>query len=375
MYKKNNKYKHMKFAFSILLIIHGLIHLLGYIKAFFETETSKQIVGVSKPIGSIWLVTFILFMIVAIQFLTNKKWFYLGLVAVLISQTLIILAWQDAKLGTIANILILLVSTSAFATHKFNTMVESESKHILQNINLDKFAVISENDVLHLPQIVRKWLFNSGTMGNPKVQTVRLKQVGTMRTKPNSNWMPFEAMQYFNTKRPSFVWQTKVSAMPLITMMGRDKLMDGKGEMLIKLAGLLPVVNVSDNLKINSGAMLRYLAEICWFPSAVLNDYITWKTVDSNSAKATFNYKNQSVSGIFTFNDNGDFTSFKAYRYYGNNKNSQLEKWQITVDDYKVFHDIKIPSQCKVSWQLKDGDFNWLNVEIIDIDYNLVKLY
>lgn len=365
----------MRYAFSILVIIHSLIHLLGYIKAFFETDITKQLVGISKPIGSIWLVTFIMFMVVAIQFLTNKKWIYLAFIAVIVSQILIILYWNDAKFGTIVNIIILLVSISAFATDRFDRLIEKESKQILRNIKAIKLPIILENDMVHLPQIVQKWIFNSGAIRKPKLQTVRLKQEGTMRTKPNSKWMPFEAAQYFNIENPSFVWQTKVAAMPLINMVGRDKLEDGKGEMLIKLAGLIPVVKESDNPKINSGAMLRYLAEICWFPLAALNNYLSWETVNSNSAKATLTYKDQSVSGIFSFNDEGDFMAFESERYYGGSENSQLEKWQITVAGYKIFHDIKIPSQCKVIWKLKHSDFNWMNLEVVDIDYNLSKIY
>lgn len=372
---KKGGYKHMKYTFSIILITHGVIHLLGYIKAFFETDISKQLVGVSKPIGYVWLVTFIMFMVVAVQFLMDKKWFYLALIAVLVSQILIILAWQDAKFGTVVNIIILIVCIFGFSTYKFSTIVESESQHILQNIKAEKIPIISENDVLHLPQIVQKWMLNSGAMGNPKAQTARLKQVGTMRTKPKSKWMPFEAIQYFNTENPSFIWQTKVWAIPLIIMLGRDKLKDGKGEMLIKLAGLVPVVNASDNPKVNSGTLLRYLAELCWFPSATLNEYIIWETLDANSAKATFTYKNQSVSGIFLFNDNGDFIAFEADRYYGSNKEAQLEKWQITAEEYKIFQGMKIPAQCKVIWKLKDGDFNWLNLEIVSIDYNVSVTY
>ena len=67
----------MRFIFFIVVLIHGIIHLLGFIKAFFETDISIQLVGVSKPIGSIWLVAFLLFMVVAIQFLTGEKWFYM----------------------------------------------------------------------------------------------------------------------------------------------------------------------------------------------------------------------------------------------------------------------------------------------------------
>ncbi|REE07704.1 hypothetical protein DFQ09_11134 [Winogradskyella pacifica] len=365
----------MKSAFSFILIIHGLIHLIGYVKAFFETDISKQLVGVSKPIGSIWLVTFIMFIVVSIQVQTGKKWFYLGLIAVLASQILIILAWSDAKFGTITNIVILLVSISAFASDRFDALVEKESKQILQNIKTKNLPIISENDIVHLPQIVQKWIINSGSIGNPIVQSVRLKQIGNMRTKPNSKWMPFEATQYFNVENPSFIWQTKVAALPLINIHGRDKLKDGKGEMLIKLAGLLPLVNASDNPKIDSSAMHRYLAEICWFPSAALSNYLSWEIINFNAAKATFIYKDQSVSGIFTFNDKGDLITFEAKRYYGGSENSKLEKWQITLEAYKVFHDIKIPYKSNVTWKFKEGDFNWLNLEVVALDYNSTVIY
>ena len=93
---------------------------------------------------------------------------------------------------------------------------------------------------------------------------------------------------------PSFIWSTTVDAMSVISMIGRDKLVNGKGAMLIKLAGLFSVVNVSENEKINSASMIRYLSELCWFPSAAISDYITWERIDSNSAKAVFSCNNES---------------------------------------------------------------------------------
>ena len=365
----------MKFVFSFILIIHGLIHLLGYAKAFYITNSSSQVLGVSKPIGSIWLVTFIMFIVATMQYLTNKKWFYVAFVAVLVSQVLILLAWKEAKFGTIANIIILIVSISAYATNCFNTMVESESKQILQNIKLESLPIISENDIAHLPKIVQKWLSNSGVTQNEKVKAVRLKQVGEMRTKPNSNWMSFEATQYFNVENPAFIWNAAVDAMLGIKMLGRDELQNGKGKMLIKLGGLLPVVNESHNSKMNSGAMIRYLAEICWFPSAALNNYITWKSIDVTSAEATFTYNNLSVSGVFTFSSKGDFIAFEADRYFGGNNDATLETWRVEALSYKEFNGVRIPNTSKVTWKLPEGDFNWLNLEITDIEFNSAHLY
>jgi len=360
----------MKYTFAILLCIHGLIHLMGFVKAFYLTDINMQVLGLSKPMGSLWLIVFILFVISASQLLTQKKWFYIVFVTVFISQFLIILVWQEAKYGTIINIIILLASMSAFGNHRFDKMVEAETKAIIIEKIDSETKIITEADLKKLPEIVKLWLQRSHVVGNERVYSVSLIQQGHMRTKPDSKWMPFRATQYFNVDDPSFVWYTSVNTMPLMSMVGRDKFWNGEGEMLIKLAGLIPVVNVSNNEKINSGTMLRYLSELCWFPQAVINDYIEWEPMSSTSAKATFTYKNQSVFGTFSFTEEGDVMAFEAQRYYGGTEDSKLENWRVETSSFKKFDGIRIPNQCKVIWQLEEGDFHWLSLEIIDIAYN-----
>jgi hypothetical protein len=166
---------------------------------------------------------------------------------------------------------------------------------------------------------------------------VRLKQKGELKTKPEGKWMPFTAEQYFDVKNPAFVWVTDVTAFPEIHLSGRDKFYDVKGEMLIKLLSLIPVVDEGKNDKVNSGTMLWFLGETCWFPSAVLNQYITWEEVDANSAKATFSLNNKKVSGLFTFTKNGEFKSFEAERYYGAGEDAQKEKWLVEAISYLKF--------------------------------------
>ena len=83
--------------------------------------------------------------------------------------------------------------------------------------------------------------------------------------------------------------------------------------------------------------MLRYLGEIVWVPSAALSDYITWEEMDSTTARATMSYGGITASGIFKFDENGDFVSFEADRYYYRKEGSTLEKWVITAKKNKEF--------------------------------------
>lgn len=359
----------MKYAFAILLCIHGLIHLMGFVKAFYLTDINKQVLGISKPIGSIWLIVFLLFVISASQFLTHKKWFYIAFAAAFVSQILIIMTWKEAKYGTIINVIVFLVSMSAYGNYRFDKMVADETKAILAKKSDSNTRIITKQDIEKLPEIVKHWLQRSHVLGKEKVYSVSLTQKGDMRTKPHNKWMSFDATQYFNIDDPSFVWDTTVKVMPLITMVGRDKFRNGEGEMLIKFAGIIPIVNVSKNNKINSGTMVRYLSELSWFPQAAINEYITWEAINATSAKATFTYQDQSVSGTFLFTEEGDVMAFETQRYYGGTEDSTLEHWRVETNSYKTFDGIKIPNKSTVTWQLEAGDFHWLTVEIMDITY------
>lgn len=274
-------------------------------------------------------------------------------------------------LASILFLIVLFISLSAYSKHQFKKMVSNEVKVLLENVSVDNISVITENDIKYLPLIIQKWMHNSGVIGKKRIVSVRLKQIGEMRMKPDGKWLPFKAKQYFDIENSSFVWSTKVNEKRLLNMQGRDKFENGAGEMLIKLASLIPVVNEGNNEKINQGTMIRFLSESCWFPSAAIQDYISWKDIDATSAKATFTVNEQSVSGVFKFSTEGDLLSFESQRYFGGKKEATLENWLVEVIDYKIFEGVKIPNKCKVTWRLKDGDFNWLNLEVTDLEYNI----
>lgn len=361
----------MKIEFLVMVVMHGLIHFMGFAKAFDFGNMAQFTKDISKPMGLLWLLTGLLFIVMGVLYLMKKEtWPILAIIAVVLSQLLIFIVWKDAKFGTIANAIILLVGIVGLGHFQFDKMVQKEMDALLQTIQIKDTAVITESDISHLPEIVRKWMQNSGVIGNEKIVSVRLEQKGEMKTKPEGKWMPFTATQYFNVKDAAFVWTTEVDFMPMIDMVGRDKLIDGKGEMLIKLANVIPIVDEGNNEKINSGAMLRYMAEIVWFPSAVLCDYVLWEAINANLVKATFTLNGKAVSGIYTFSDEGNFKSFEADRYYGGGKDATLETWFIKAEDYKDFKGFKIPNKCNVTWKLEDGDFNWLNLEITDWTFN-----
>jgi len=366
----------MKIIFLLILLIHGLIHLLGFLKAFQFAEISQLTQNISETSGLVWLTAIIIFLFASIQFIMKIEWWWLSaFLGILISQILIIIFWQDAKFGTIPNVIILLVAIIAFANWNFNRMTSHEISNLYsQNKNVEKSTITPKNlSILPIP--VQKWLSKSGIVGKDKISFVRLKQKALMKMKPEQeDWAEATAEQYFTIENPAFIWKVKMKMKPFFNIVGRDLFINGKGRMTIKLLSLINVVDAAGE-KIDTGTIQRFLGEMVWFPSAALSPYITWEPIDSLSARATTHYKGTVDSGIFYFNEQGDFIRYSAFRYMGNELNAERKKWTITANKVKEMNGIRIPVEMEATWELDSGDWNWLKLEISEIEYNIAQEY
>ncbi|MFY9218818.1 MAG: DUF6544 family protein [Tepidanaerobacteraceae bacterium] len=263
---------------------------------------------------------------------------------------------------------VLFIVGSYIARFVFYQNIEKEVEEIFSKVE-NKNEIVTKEDVERLPKNVQKWLQYSGVIGKKRITAVRLKQKAEMRLAEDKAWMPVQAEQYFTSQEPSFIWKANIKAAPFIHISGRDKYENGKGNMLIKVLSLFTVAD-SKGKEIDQGTLLRYLAETIWFPSAALNEYLTWEEIDEQNAKATMTYGDITASGVFTFNSEGEVVKFEAERYGVFDGEIRLETWSIPVRDYKQFEGIKIPTKGNVTWKLDTGDFNWFNFEVTEIEYN-----
>lgn len=359
----------LRLAFFLLILIHGLIHLLGFIKAFDLASIEQLTQPISKARGLFWLTATLLMISAGIlYYFKNEPWWIFALLAVLISQTLIILHWQDAKAGSFPNAALLIMCFLAFGSYRFNNMVSTEVNQFLPQAQASS-SIIDENTIAHLPSPVKKWLTQSGVLGKNHIRSVHLWQSGQMRLDADKSWIPFQSEQWFTIDPPGFIWQAKVGQGSLMAFDGKDKYESGKGHMLIKLHSWIAIADANGPF-IDQGAAIRYLAETLWFPSAALSPFITWKEISPYQAQATLVDSQTSVTGIFSFDENGRPVRFEADRYY--DQTQKLEPWLIEVDinNYKTLNGIEVPTKANVIWKLESGEFKWLNIEVERIVYS-----
>jgi|SRR5687768_13515359 len=102
-------------AIAILLVVHGLIHLLGFAKAFGLAELRHLTQPISPFLGLWWLLAAVLFVTAGVTvFVWPRGWWAIGACAVVISMFAIVPSWIDAKFGAFANAIVLLAVAFGF---------------------------------------------------------------------------------------------------------------------------------------------------------------------------------------------------------------------------------------------------------------------
>jgi hypothetical protein len=117
-------------------------------------------------------------------------------------------------------------------------------------------GLVTEADLEGLPEPVQRWLRWSRVVGTPRPVTVRLKQDGQFRLGEDRGWLPFAAEQYFTSGPPAFLWWVRMRIVPLVSVAGRDRYVDGQGDMDLRLLSLVPVVRKRGG-GLNQGDLLR----------------------------------------------------------------------------------------------------------------------
>ena len=149
----------MYIFFIVLIFLHGLIHLMGYLKAFGYAELKELKKPIGKSDGLVWGISTVLFLLTGLlNLLGFGYWWIFGIIATFTSQFIIMKYWSDAKIGTIANIIIFVGSIMGVAQFNFQNTILLEKIDMLGTAEY-KNRIIDSNDIKPLPYPVQRWIF------------------------------------------------------------------------------------------------------------------------------------------------------------------------------------------------------------------------
>ena len=365
----------MRILFLILVILHGLIHLLGFVKAFGLKEVKELTLHISKPIGIVWLIVAALFLIFGIlYFIYNKYAWLFGLVAVITSQILIFYFWKDAGYGTIPNLVILLVSLVSFGSYLLNHEFTSHVKYDFAENNTLSIDLLTENDIAHLPMIVQKYLHFTKSVGQSKVKNFRAEFIGGMRSKPDDEYMKVQSVQYNFYMKPSRYFFMSASKMGLPAT-GLHIYQSETATFEVKILNWFKIIDARGD-KMNQTETVTLLNDMCFIaPATLIDRRITWEAITDTTVNVIFKNGNISVSAVLYFNENGELVNFISYdRYDTDGKKYNSYPWATPVEDYRRINGYLLPGKAKLNYLKPDGVFTYGELEYKSVKYNLNRI-
>ncbi|ESU25294.1 hypothetical protein FLJC2902T_31020 [Flavobacterium limnosediminis JC2902] len=358
----------MKFLLAILLILHGLIHLMGFAKAFHYGKITQIKDEISKPIGILWLLDSVLFILSAVLLLLkNDFWILLSVIALIISQILIFKTWKYAKFGALINIFLLIIVILSYGSIRFENDFKNDTKKSITISNSKKTEILTQNDIKHLPLVVQNYLKYAGAINKPKVKNMRVVFEGEMREN-GKRYFPFTSEQYNFFEEPSRLFFMKGKMFGL-TVPGYHKYQDGKAAMNIKLFGIFPIIR-------HSGAVMDKTETVTLFndmcllaPATLIDKRIQWQFIDDKTVKATFTNKESRISARLYFNEKGHLVNFISDDRTAMADGKQYP-FSTPVSDYKSVNGIKLMSYGEAVWYYPDGKFTYGKFHLKEIQYN-----
>lgn len=368
----------MKFVFIFIVLVHGLIHLVGFTRSHRVGEnhlpTEQQKADRFRGVFTIgWLLSCILFIsTIPGLFLGTSWWLQVLVVAVIISQVMILLHWKEAKAGTILNVMIALVIIGATGFRGFSGLAVKEVQKMLAgSVKNTAIDIAGENRLDSLPLPVQHYLRYAGVIGKPVVNTVKVKQSGDFTMKAGQRPVYFEAEQFYAVQQASFVWlaQMYIAGVPVVEV--HDQYINGKGAMYARAAGFFTVADARGP-EIDEGSQVRLLSEMVWFPSAFLNANIIFKPVNDSTFIVILHDHGRDVQVTMLVDPQGRLQQLHTKRYYAHDGSFSLEEWQVDMQEYGVRNGCNIPVKCTVAWKLKQGDLVYATINVGEVSVNPV---
>ena len=363
----------LKTIFILITLFHGLIHFMGFAKAFGVGNITQLTKEISKPMGVLWFSTGLLFMICIALFLLKKdSWVYFALIAVILSQILIINSWQDAKFGTIANVLVLLFVIIGFFQIKFKNEYRNEVKIGLEKSKNIQKGILNEAEIAYLPEPVQKYIRYTGFIDKPIVKNFKINFSGKIRDHAKPVWMELTSEQYNFIKIPTRLFYLDAT-MKGLPVGGFHCFKNGVAYMDIRLLSIFKVEYQSGKV-MDVSETVTFFNDICVMaPGALIDKRIKWLEVFGNKVKASFTNSAITITAWLYFNEKGEMVNFVSEdrSALGANGITSKHKWSTPMRDYKNINGYRLASYAEAVYTYPEGDFTYATFELKNIGYNL----
>jgi len=248
--------------------------------------------------------------------------------------------------------------------------VRSPVTHASPGATLLDAPAITPADWAGLPAPVQRYFARTLQRGARRVALADIRHTGDFALRPN-DWKPFTSLQRYSTRPRGFAWDATIRMMPLLPVRVRDTYINGAASMRGAAGGLVTIVNQAGTPGLASGALMRYLAELAWLPTALLpSEGVEWTAVDDSTAHATLIDAFTSVSLDFHFYAEGGIARVSGVRMRDVEGTAIPTPWEgVFSRDVVTVDGMQLPASAEVAWTLPEGRHAYWRGRVEDVRY------
>lgn len=364
----------MKIAFVALLILHGAIHLIGFVKAFDLGKVAALREPVSRPMGALWLLAAAAFAVSAALFVwAPRAWWAAAAIALVVSQTLILRSWTDAKFGTLANLIVAVPVALALLDLRGSSFSSTYQREVARGLaRRSEQTLVTEAEVAALPPLVGAYLRRVGVVGKPHVQSFRARMHGAIRSAPDAAWMRYKVEQHSFYDEPTrlFFMEASLYGLPFDVL---HQYAGGAATMRVRVLSLVNVVDARGP-EMTRAETVTLFNDLCFLaPAALLRADVVWKEARGRTIEGTFTNAGNTISATLEFDERGDLVGFVSNDRYRSSDGKAFVNvpWSTPVKEHRDFGGYRLMAYGEGVWKDPGADFVYITFTIDDIAYNV----
>jgi hypothetical protein len=232
-------------------------------------------------------------------------------------------------------------------------------------------SLVTEQDIVHLPLPVQRYLHFAGAVGKPMINNFRVRFEGGMKRNRTADWMDVDVQQYefFGDNARLFYIRASMFGVPFD---GLHSYIGDSAAMQITVASLFKIVDAKGDTMTRSETVTLF-NDICLMaPAMLIDSTIRWEQIDSLTVRAVFTNKQHTISADLFFDPTGALVNFSSLdRYLSEDGSSYTNyRWTTPIREYKNIEGRMVPTYAEAIWHTPEGPFPYARFRVVDIEYN-----
>jgi hypothetical protein len=288
----------------------------------------------------------------------------MGVLAVLLSQGLIVSAWSDAKWGSLGNVLLLgwaLVLFGRWGPGGLHAAFAQQAAMPAPPAS----EVLTEADLKTLPAPLARYIRASGALGQPRPQELRVQFQGRIRGGPDDEWMPFRSQQInrIAPKSRHFLLQATRASFPVDVL---HRYENAEARMEVRLLSLFPLAR-EEGATLSRAETVTLFNDLCLYaPGALVSPDVQWASEGPLQVRGSFIEGPHRVSATLSFNQSDELIDFVSDdRAILTPEGSFVQqRWSTPVEAYRSFGAFRAASRGQGLWHPQAGSYPYVELEV-----------